>query len=462
MSVHPSSMTVEALRAEIKTLAFAPAITPAESSRLDSLTVELEARQARAERIAAAKSSPGLTRDAGHDSPTFWKQAGTLDVFAAEARSAIEASDLAMRALEQVGNGADLAPGVEQVIRRQSAHADRLRAAADPAYLSGFAKLTLAGGDASRAMLSMSDDERAAFARVAEADKRAMTISPDTAGGYLLPTILDPAVLLTNAGESGSLRAISRMVTGVGETYRAITSAGSDAAWYGELAEVTDDSPVLAAVDVPARRGSVFVPVSMELFDDFEALAVEMRKILADSQDRLLTDAFINGNGTTQPAGLITRLDANTNVEVLVSTAGQLHATDIYRVFSELPARHRSNATWLMSLDVMNEVRSLGDDKLSQQTASMADGYTFPLLGRPVLESSAMPDWTGTTGAANVLVVGDFSNYLIFERLGSRLELIPQLFGTNGRPAGARGWFYNFRVGAEVVNPDGFRLLVNT
>jgi HK97 family phage major capsid protein len=59
-----------------------------------------------------------------------------------------------------------------------------------------------------------------------------------------------------------------------------------------------------------------------------------------------------------------------------------------------------------------------------------------------------------------VLVVGDFSNYVIADRIGMTVEFIPNLFDpTTARPTGQKGWFAYYRVGANVVNVGGFRLL---
>jgi len=63
-----------------------------------------------------------------------------------------------------------------------------------------------------------------------------------------------------------------------------------------------------------------------------------------------------------------------------------------------------------------------------------------------------------TTGQ-KVLLYGDFENYVIADRIGMTVEFIPHLVGTNRRPTGQRGWYAYYRVGADVVNVDGFRLL---
>ncbi|CNG99042.1 phage major capsid protein%2C HK97 [Mycobacterium tuberculosis] len=57
------------------------------------------------------------------------------------------------------------------------------------------------------------------------------------------------------------------------------------------------------------------------------------------------------------------------------------------------------------------------------------------------------------------LIYGDFSNFVITDRLGMAVEFIPTLFGSNRRPTGQRGWFAYYRTGSDSVNDNAFRLL---
>ena len=78
-------------------------------------------------------------------------------------------------------------------------------------------------------------------------------------------------------------------------------------------------------------------------------------------------------------------------------------------------------------------------------------------------ESPYFTAFTATTAHQNVLVVGDFSQFVIADRVGLTVELIPHLFGaTNGRPTGQRGWFAYKRVGSDSVDDSAFRLLQQT
>ena len=65
------------------------------------------------------------------------------------------------------------------------------------------------------------------------------------------------------------------------------------------------------------------------------------------------------------------------------------------------------------------------------------------------------------TGAASdfLAVVGDLSNYVIADRAGTTVELVPNIFGVNRMPTGPRGWYMFKRVGADSVNDAGLRML---
>ena len=63
-----------------------------------------------------------------------------------------------------------------------------------------------------------------------------------------------------------------------------------------------------------------------------------------------------------------------------------------------------------------------------------------------------------TTGQL-IAVIGDFRYYVIADRLGLTLEVIPHLFDTNNMPTGQRGLYAYWRNGAKVVDANAFRTL---
>ena len=58
-----------------------------------------------------------------------------------------------------------------------------------------------------------------------------------------------------------------------------------------------------------------------------------------------------------------------------------------------------------------------------------------------------------------LLAYGDWKQFVIVDRIGTTLELVPHLFGDNSRPTGERGALLWFRTGSDVVVDNAFRIL---
>lgn len=66
----------------------------------------------------------------------------------------------------------------------------------------------------------------------------------------------------------------------------------------------------------------------------------------------------------------------------------------------------------------------------------------------------------GVAGTDNILTIGAARHYVIYDRIGGQIELVPHLFGTtNGHPTGQRGFYYHFRTGANTTVDTAWRLL---
>ncbi len=290
---------------------------------------------------------------------------------------------------------------------------------------------------------------------------RAMSVGTDAAGGYGIPAFLDPTIALTSQGSANPFLDIARVVTITTDQWKGVSSAGVTWSWDSEAEEVSDDTPTLAQPTIPVYSARGFVPFSIEVGMDYPNFAREVAGLLAEGYSELTAEAFATGSGSGQPTGVLTALDAVTTSEVVVTTDGTFSATDIDKVWSALPDRARGNATWAMSADVESYI-SLWGDAVGGRTADLGGNLTT-LRGRPHVVSSYFPSFTGTTGAANILVVGDFKKGMtIAQRAGMTMELVPHLFGTtNQRPTGQRGYFAHARVGSDVVDDGALMLLQN-
>ena len=454
---------IEELRARIIELSEKDDITADENSELDatleaheSRTAEFDALEAREARIDAARSRV-VERAAGVDAPQIMKRTAT-DVDVSRA-SRSEIRDAALAILDRDGKHLAARNGdhVEGLLRTRSTITDggviakRMVLTESDAYRSAFMK-----GVSQNSPAFTADEARALD------EFRAMSEGVDTAGGFGIPVLIDPSIILTSGAAAAPVLDLARVVTITTDEWKGVSSAGVTWSYDSEGGEVSDDAPTLAQPTVPVYTARGFIPYSVEVGDDYPAFAAEMRRLLDAGYIDLVAQQTITGSGSSQPTGVFTALDANTNVEVVVTTDGAFGAVDLLKVWKSLPERYRSNATWIMNTDVENEIRTFaaGADS-AYYTVDLSAGGIGTLFGRPIRTTDYAPEFTGTTGAANILVVGDFSNFLVAQRAGMSLELVPHLFGANQRPTGQRGWFASARHGFDSVNDLGFRLLQN-
>ena len=455
---------LDELRTRIVELSELDEITEEQNVELDAALTEHEARKAeldemevREARVAAAREAV-VERATGIDAPQIMKRTETdLDVSRA---SRNEIRDAALALLDREGSHLAARNGdhVEGLLRTRNQLTDggqvakRMLLTENDAYRTAFMK-----GVTQSAPAFTADEARALD------EYRAMSEGTDSEGGFGIPVLIDPSITLTTGSTVAPVLDLARVVTITTDEWKGVSSAGVSFSYDGEGAEVSDDAPTLAQPTVPVYTARGFIPYSIEVGADYPSFAAEMRRLLDEGYINLIADKTIDGTGSSQPTGILTALDANTNVEVVVTTDGAFGAVDVLKVWKELPERYKANSTWLMSTDVENEIRTFaaGADS-AYYTVDLSAGGIGTLFGRPIRTTDYMPEFTGSTGAANILVVGDFSNFLVAQRAGMSVELIPHLFATgNNRPSGQRGWFAYARHGYDSINDLGFRLLQN-
>lgn len=307
----------------------------------------------------------------------------------------------------------------------------------------------------------LTPEEQTAMLRYEE--YRAASEGTTTAGGFAIPVFIDPSVILTDQETDNPFLSIARQVNVNTNAWKGVSAAGVSWSFDTEGSAVSDDSVTIAQPSVTVYTARGFIPYSIEIGEDWPGFQAEMARLLAEGYDELLISKFSAGTGTNEPRGILTALDANTNVEITSTTDGAFGQEDIYKTWKALPQKYRRRASWMMSVDINNRIRQFGAANVYHAaTVTLPAGAAEVLFNRPVYESPYFPDFSGTTGGENRLVVGDFSNYVVARRSGMNVELVPQLFDvTNNRPTGSRGWFAYARIGGNSVNDLGFRLLQN-
>jgi len=377
--------------------------------------------------------------------------------------SFIELRDRALEVLET--EGSNLAP-------RQLDHVDKL--------LRSRTAETDGSIIAKRLIMSESADYRSAFRKAvtqtapvftpeesrAVAEFRAANEGTGSAGGFGVPVLIDPTIILTSGAADAPILAISRMVTITTDAWKGVSSSGVSWSYDAESSVVSDDTPTFSQPTIPVYSARGFVPFSIEIGQDYPGFADEMSMLLGQGFIDLVAKQSCTGSGVACPTGIFTALANATNnpSHVVVTTAGALGAVDTRAAWSSLPERYRPRATWVMSPTVLSKVSAFGNGlALSDFTVNLLADGTSVLTGRPVVVSDYAPSFTGTTGAENFAVVGDFSRYIVVQRAGMQVELVPTIFDSStARPTGERAWFATARHGLGVSDANGFRLLSNS
>ena len=375
-----------------------------------------------------------------------------------------EARDMALRRLDDRGSTAhmrsDEKDEVERQIRKSTDIARRIIVTENEEYREAWLKLVTRPNGA----MYLTEEERNAMR--AWDEYRTMSEGTQGAGGFGIPVFIDPSIIMSAQGSGNPFLQIAKQVDVNTNAWKGVNSAGVTWAFTAENAASTDNSPTLLQPSVTVFMARGFIPYSIEVGQDYPSFASEMSTLLSEGYDELLVDKFTRGSGSAEPQGALTAISAAAACRVTVQTAGtNFSAGDPYKVWKSLPQRFRRKASLLMSVDVNNALRQLGTANVFHAyTENLPAEWADQFFGKTAYESPYMPDTTTSTSANSGLVlVGDFSNYLIARRGGMSVELIPHLFDvTANLPTGTRGWFAYARIGGGVVNTSGFRLLVNT
>lgn len=446
----------------------------ADAERFDTLTASIESHRTQIRQINESHDRELAALRAGVANGSYRVEGEhnrQLNPYGDEDRTPqVQQRDDAMRTLERAvtdnrlgARGAELVEGLMKTgpTTSQTWTQRYAVAAGNPAYERAFMK-KLADPENGQLLWTAEESEAWRAAAAVQAEQRAMSLT-DSAGGYLAPLVVDPAVQISSAGSINPLRQISRVVQTISDSWNGITSAGVTAEWIAEAAEVADASPSLASPSIPVHKADAFVPFSFEIEGDATNFMQELGKLLMDAAEQLTATAYTTGSGSGQPTGIITSLVASSGTVGLVApaTPETLAATDVYSVQNALPPRFQPNASWTAALPIINILRQF-------ETGSGA--LKFPglqatpptLLGRTMYENSNMDGTINAAASENnyPLVYGDFgAGMVIVDRIGSTLELVPHLVGANRRPTGQRGALLWFRTGSDVVIPNAFRLL---
>ncbi len=281
---------------------------------------------------------------------------------------------------------------------------------------------------------------------------RALSLT-GASGGFAVPFTLDPTILGTSNSNVNPFRQISRVVQITNDEWRGVSSGAITAAYAAEATETTDNAPTLVQPTISTEKAQAFIPFSIEVGMDWPSLEAEMGRLLAEAKDDLEAAKFTAGSGTNEPFGVLTGTTTTVN-----AAAGQTFTiANLYSLAAALPARYRPRASFVGSLAVINRIRQFDTAGGANLWETLANDAPSLLLGKPFYELSEMAD---VATSVKFLLYGDFSRFVIVDRIGLTIETVQHIVGTNHRPTGQRGLFAYWRNSSKVVDANAFRALI--
>lgn len=300
-------------------------------------------------------------------------------------------------------------------------------------------------------------EERKAFGtylrlgnQISEADRKALNVSTDPQGGYLVPPELSSEII-RDLIEFSPVRSVAS-VRGISVPNVIYPTRGdiTNAVWHGEMATRTESTITFGQKEMTTKELSTFVEISNVLMQDAPAAETEVRQALADDFGKKEATAFVWGDGVLQPEGFMVNPDipyyANGHATVVQPDA-------LVKLMYSLPAAYRNKGVWALNGTTLGVLRTMKDGQGNYLwQPSYQVGQPETILGRPVLELVDMPN---VAADAFPILYGDFEAYRILDRLSMSTLVDPYTRATNGitRIHATR------RVGGGVLQAARFKKL---
>lgn len=429
-----------------------------EAAEVRTSLAAIEEQEARAKRVAESRARWGTVQVAE-------SRADQFDLAGLRGLSGDAMIERARQAFDPSFTRRGASDAAAEVLRKidEFAEADLFRAEGQPSDADALARYALVhGSDAYRSafgtwMRAAAKGNAPVFSQAEIEAVRASMSLTSANGGYALPTLFDPTLIFTGTVTKNPVRKISTIKQGMQDKWNGVTAGAVTTAWKSEGSAFTDGSPTTGTVQVDAAMLTAYVTGSYEIFADSNLLA-DLPGLIGEAFDSAEGTAHISGSGSDAPKGIVTAISATVASTVTVTTRGSFTSAsgaDSLALFNAVATRFEDSSTWLM-----NKATYI---TMQQQTYGTDGGKVVDLnkggsaFDLPVVRASDMP--SATTSGNILAVLGDFSRFVIYDRLGVNVEFIQNVVDGDGLPVGKRGLVAYKRTGSNTSDINAFRFL---
>jgi HK97 family phage major capsid protein len=253
---------------------------------------------------------------------------------------------------------------------------------------------------------------------------KAVTVGTDAEGGYAVPEQLQRDIM-TLVQAATPMRDLATVISGTERWEQVVDLGGVGSGWVAE----TDPRPETASPTLTRFAPSFGEVYAMPKASQkaIEDLGFDVEGWLKDAVARKFAVdedvAFIAGNGTNKPLGLLaaplaTTADATrpfgTIQRVNSGTAGDFDGDDLITLIHTLRQQYRNGAAFLMPNMTVAHVRRLKDSTGNYVwSPGLQAGQPASIFGYPVREDENLP---AMGAGANAILFGNFKEaYLVVD-----------------------------------------------
>lgn len=275
-----------------------------------------------------------------------------------------------------------------------------------------------------------------------------LQIGTDSDGGYLVPDEYE-TVLIDKLADENIMRGLTTIITSAnGDKKIPVVASHGEAVWTDEGSEYTESDDEFGTVSLGAHKLSTIIKVSEELLNDSAFnletyISSEFARIMGAAEEL----AFINGNGTGKPTGVL-----NTAEVGVTSAASNAITTDeIIDLYHSLRTPYRKNAVFMSSDSTIKAIRKLKDSNGQYLwQPGLQAGQPDTILNRPIHTSAYMPE---IESGNKILLFGDLSYYWVADRQGRSFQRLNELFAKNGQV----GFRVFQRLDGKLILPESVK-----
>ena len=285
--------------------------------------------------------------------------------------------------------------------------------------------------------------------------KNVLTEGTNSQGGFTLPSVVMPQILGALVPNSSLLQAgmpIVPLDAGAKRYTTAIVSGIPTAAWRLESGAVAESDPVFSGVVATPQSLSFFFRISRELLADSQNIEAALLTAIGQSMAKALDLAGLRGSGTAPtPRGILN----TAGIQTVTNGANGLALGNYANLFSAVQALLQADSP-LPNAAIMSP-RSLV--KLGGLLDSTNQPLRVPMMleGVQLLGTSQIPNnlTVGASTDCSEIYLGDFSKMAMMLRESLSVQLLSELYATNGQLA----FMCHCRADFAVMYPSAFALV---